>query len=244
MNTINVVMLIRDRLALTKQSIESFIHHTTVPANLTLVDDCSGPETEEYLSTLAKGSSLSLQVVRNELALGVGGSRNRGIRESESRFGKGDWLYLSDNDVYFERGWAEVLLSAAAHHPEALIIGGGCHPFMQPHAVRHPKFDAWLGMRLRLGPYELVYRDAISGYSWLLRWQTWREFGPFPDNGRGTGQSEDWAVSRRVVESGYYVGSVAPEVVHHTGATATGGEPIVGAELACAGAREKGVLVL
>lgn len=219
---LNVVMLARDRHRLTEQAVNSMYKNRTQDFDLTIVDDASDIPVSQWFHA-SQG-----HVIRNEVSAGTGAARNQGIASARRMFGDCGLLYLSDNDVYFEPGWDAVLLAAHATFPNVKIIGGGCHPFMQPAPQRHSFLGGAGSLQLI---YRMTYRDAISGYSWLLDWETWDRFGPLDANAPGVRQGEDWAMSQRVVQGGYAVGSVLPEVVLHCGVTDTFGERPPGWEL-------------
>jgi hypothetical protein len=77
-------------------------------------------------------------------------------------------------------------------------------------------------------------KDAVSGYSQLMTWKTWDKYGPF-DEGQGQQEkkimgSEDWAFCQRIIQDGFLVGSIEPEMVIHCGKTNTYGDPATGVE--------------
>lgn len=222
---INIVMLICNRPRLTAQALDS-LERNTWKYNLTIVDDSTKfnelPTRFQYA-----------QIIHNPKPGCIGAGRNAGIQASQKEFGKGQALYLSDNDVYFKPRWDQVLLVyQRLHGREVKIIGGGCHPYLQPkdYIAQGDK-------------YNLTSRDAISGYSWLLEWDTWDKFGPFVEHAVGVRQSEDWEYCQRVIQAGYLVGSVMPEVVLHTGVTDTNGKLIPGADMLYAQEFTEGVIV-
>ncbi len=225
---LNVVMLVRDRLTLTKQSIESLVKNTTSQFALTVVDDASQLETADWLRmwvrVLPVGTNMiGTLLVRNEQSTGTGAARNQGIAEARKAFGDDNLLYLSDNDIFAQPKWDEAVIAAHNVYKGIKIIGGGCHPFMQPNIHNGD-------LKNRNAP-EVVTRDAISGYSWLLSWETWDRFGVLQNTGLGVRQSEDWEYCQRITKAGYFVGSVLPEVVLHTGVFDTFGKRPPGWEL-------------
>lgn len=222
----NIVMLVQNRYKLTKQSLESLRQHTD-PAhyNLTIVDD-------ESTDFRTRGLVLrTVEEMHNATALHVSGSnhvlgalKNLGVAWSEMRFGRGDWLYLSDNDVYFLPDWLEILDETANYkESEFSLWGGQNHPYHQP-----------IGEELNLGlstNHSLKYYQALAGTSWLMRWETWDAFGPIHQGAAGPGQSEDFEFSQRIMKDGYKVGAIDPPVVLDCGITQTDGKPSPGAEM-------------
>lgn len=211
---LNIVMLVRDRKALTIQAIRSMYKNKVAPNfDLTVVDDASSELVNNWI---ARTPNVSMHVIRNEVSAGTGAARNQGVLAARARFGDDNLLYLTDNDVFFQPGWDKVLLAAHDQFRGFKIIGGGCHPFMQPHDM------PYLGVAGT--EHRMTSRDAVSGYSWLLDWGTWDTYGPLESNALGVRQGEDWSMCQRIRKAGYYVGSVTPEVVLHTGVTDTFGE--------------------
>jgi len=230
---LNCVMTVRDRPRLTEQSILSFMAHTDVEANLTVVDDGSAPETRDLLRRMALEYP-NIAALRNETSRGiVGAAKNLGVYWSEKYWGRGDWLYLSDNDAYFTPQWAGTLIRAA-HGSEIFdirLIGGQNHPYHRPcTSLEHYTVDYYVREYL-----------ALAGTSWLMRWDTWDNFGPLDANAPGVCQSEDAAFCNRIREAGGKVGAICPAVVFDTGIHQTDGKPSPGADIK---ARVEGVLYL
>lgn len=223
MTHISVVMLVRDRLRLTRQALDSLTRNSRDSGrhiNLLIVDDASRPITQKWLDTWMV--SHEAQLIRHEESRGTGWARNIGVAAARELFGTDNLLYLSDNDVFFMPGWDDALLAMHYQFGNVFkIIGAGCHPFLQPSATS-PETSTG---------YRMTTRDAVSGYSWLLDWDTWNRFGPLDAHALGVRQSEDWAMCRKVVDAGYFVGSIVPEMVIHTGLTDTFGEHPPGWEI-------------
>jgi GT2 family glycosyltransferase len=204
------------RYSLLQQTIETF--NKTVPKELihrfVFVDDCSifkiGAEN-------LFGKFPVHYKYNTKKQLGVGGSKNRGIGTHMS-LGRGKLVYLFDGDVYFTEGWLQKLLAVyEAHHDRFKIIGGGIHPYLQPRADE--------------GTIDITSHDAISGWSWLLSYETIEQYGLLADNALGTGQSEDWEYCQRIRNAGFLVGCITPQVVAHCGMTNSEGKEIVGKEV-------------
>lgn len=209
---INIVMLVKNRWALTVQALQSLKANTSMPYTLVVIDDCSQWPLGMDLQRVAMMDRLS--VLRLQHPCGVLGKlRNLGAYWSEHCFGRGDWLYFSDNDVAFLPGWAEKLTDCARENPGTLLIGGQNHPYHQP-------IGGATGDGLRL-------YAAVAGTSHLMRWSTWL-YNPYPETGgAGTGQSEDTALCRELGR----VGAIWPHVVIDASLTDSEGKPVQGVEL-------------
>lgn len=222
----NIVMVVKDRWRLTEQALESLVQNTPAELyTLTLVDDASQDfRTRRLLARFASAANVSL--LRIETSAGVvARAKNIGVAWSQQSFARGEWLYLSDNDVLFHPGWLPTL-GVCARLSECFgytLWGGQVHPF------HHPLDSTYMS-----GPNGCVLKEhgVLDGPSWLMRWRTWKELRGLRRNcAPGTGQSEDAEFCARLRSRGGRIGVVVPHVVIHTGVTNTSGEPIVGAEL-------------
>ncbi len=213
---INFTMLIRNRAVLTKQALQSLISNTHDGVTMSvLLDDRS----DEPLASWLKDCGGD----RNDTPMGTGMLRNLTVKLSEERHGRGEYLYLSDNDVYFTQGWLTKLVScyelAWSHGIRAL--GAYNHPFNQPL------------MELRFTNGMNVHTvNHLASQSMLMRWEVWDQFGPFIDTPVDkVCQSEDVVFSNKIREAGFKVGVVSPALIVNTGITNSFGEHIPGWEM-------------
>jgi len=224
----NIVMLVKDRPELTRQAITSLIDHTPAESyDLTVIDDQSqNPFMDLFSPGEWETTVLPITVLRNERSKRITGqARNLGVYWAEKFWGRGDFLYLSDNDVYFEKNWLKIL-TAALGTGLVSLIGGGTHPF---HGINQILNCGDLNGQL--GYLHAIHtHDAVSGYSHLVRWETWDKYGPMDAHAVGVGQSEDWKFCQDIIKDGGQVGTVWPEVVYATGLTDTFGKPAVGSD--------------
>lgn len=222
----NIVMLMRNRLTLTLQSLNSLYRNTPSDEfNLTLVDDDSSQGVRaalaHWISLPSHANCTLLQITRGRSITGQ--ARNLGVYWSERLCGRGDYLYLSDNDVYFTPGWLSKLVDTMDDpraFPVLKLLGGSTHPFHGANATYK-----WADKAR-----ELREHDAVSGYSHLMRWETWDKYGPLDAHAPGTGQSEDFKFCQQIIADGGRVATVWPEVVYACGITNTAGQPAVGAD--------------
>lgn len=203
-------MVTKDRPRLFEQTIRSLYVNTQTPFSLTVVDDCS----EDIKPVIDLAVEYDFQLIRNLMPTPLGESKNKAIRKLSPGL-----IYLTDNDVFFKPLWLNSLLLAWSHRPDSVaLLGGGCHQWLGTNRIESREW------------YAYHYKDAISGWSWLLERSTWERFGPLDGNALGSGQSEDWAFCQRIKAGGYEVASIWPEVVVHCGRTNTEGKPAIGAE--------------
>jgi GT2 family glycosyltransferase len=215
--SVNIVLLTRNRKALYRQCIESLHAHTDQSTfNVTVVDD--GSDEPVQVGPLQNVSVL--RVARSGHVLSQ--LKNLGVYWSEQRFGRGDWLYLGDADTYFTPGWLPKLIDTAeaTESFRFRLWGGQVHPFHQMKSV------------LEIDAITVSEHELLDGPSWLMRWQTWREFGPLDrTTAAGTCKSEDVVFGLKLCEAGHLLGCIQPHVVIHTGLRNTDGEMAVGADV-------------
>ena len=211
---LNAVMLVRDRYTLTAQAISTFLNNSALDWTLTIIDDGSFFQTKCLLDRYRATDGVA--VLRADKPVGVTGRmRNLGVYWSERMFGRGDYLYLSDNDAYFTKSWDVHLVEALEEHGEFLLLGPYRHPYHLPNRQVE----------------NVVATDAVQGLGHLMRWDTWDKYGPLDAHAPGTNQSEDFAFCQKIVKDGYLVGSIQPDVVYNCGLTGTSGAPSPGAEV-------------
>jgi glycosyltransferase involved in cell wall biosynthesis len=226
---INITVIVRDRPRLTEQCLRS-IRNTLVEGTVTILDDGSLDPTMEICQAYVSipHPSLKFHLVRNVSPTGgAGAARNQCIQVSIAKFGKGDLLYCSDNDVFFERGWLERLTASwkdlTKYHFG--LLGGCQHPYHGPlpggiHDFGMPCYDSGV---------EENY--TLPSQSWLMTWETWETYGPLEEH-KGVRQSEDWKFTEKLRAIGLKIGHLkynSPVIA--CSKTDTFGELIPGAEL-------------
>jgi len=192
---VNATMLTYGRSRLAAQAINS-MRQTNIPFSLSIFDDNG--------------------------KLGTGGARNRVIElESEDR---GEYLYLSDNDVYFLPNWLEVLLEAykfARTFYNVIAIGAYNHPYHIP-CKKIPFYCH--GKFMSIG---LVH--ALATQSWLWKWEDWDKFGPFKETAPGqVCQGDDVDMGNKIIAAGGKLAVLIPPMIVNCGITNSRGEHIPG----------------
>lgn len=236
MKKVDITIPVYNRLEHTKQTLQSLFKNTDPEMyNLYVVDDCSTDGTREWLERNSEHFDLFL----NKENIGPAATRNF-ICDWITRYSdKSKYLYLSDNDVYFTEGWLEKLIQAyeeiemlrgLSDYPEVLLLGGGCHPYLKNNSRIDVKGVEYLGQI----KFSVGLKDAVSGYSQLMTWDTWDKYGHLDTVGKDQEikimGSEDWAMCQRIIKDGYLVGSLEPEVVIATGKTNSYGALATGHE--------------
>lgn len=91
------VIVSHDRLPFLKETVNSYLDTVTVPYDLVIVDNASGPETREWLAQCG----ITTLLLSNNLYPGA--ACNRGFRMADTH----THLHRSDNDMRFLPGWAD-----------------------------------------------------------------------------------------------------------------------------------------
>ncbi len=217
----NFTLLARDRFVLTKQALDSLTQAGTEGMTITILDDRSDQPTRDLLETYG--------ALRNIKPIGTGQARNIVIAASEQYYGRGDYLYLSDNDVYFQPLWlpAMVRVYEFAERYGFKVIGAYNHPF------HHPVFTLPVQHPLLGGQLLLIHEvNALATQSMLMRWEVWDKYGPFCQTPVDkVCQSEDVDFTNKIRADGGKLGVVSPALVVNCGITNSFGEHIPGWEM-------------
>lgn len=227
----NITMLVANRPRLTKQALDSI--GDLSDATMTILDAGMNDE----VSHIARGfGGVESSYIRAQgEPCGTGPARNAVILAAEYFFGRGDYLYLSDDDVWFERSdWIDILVSSYEQMREHgyRVLAAYNHPFNGPISG-----EPWL--RTYTPGYDVRPVYAVATQSMLMSWDVWDEFGPFCDTPAGkVCQSEDVDFCNRIRAAGYKVGVISPALLVNCGITNSFGEKIVGWEMVKAEAPE------
>ena len=213
-------MLVRDRFKLTQQALSSLGYVDS----LTILDDRSENKTADFLRWW--GGVHHAFVARNDSSTGTGRARNAVIEVSQEIWGRGDYLYLSDNDVIFTPTWLQTLIDCyeAAWSSGCRVLGAVGHPYHQ-----HGETLGICSFNVRYAVQEVLAQPLQS---MLMRWEVWDEFGPFEETEVDkVCDGEDVKFSWKLAAAGYKMGVVNPPLLVNTGITNTFGDKIPGWEL-------------
>lgn len=212
---VNIAMLIRGRLRLSQQTLQSLYANTREKEfTCTVVSDSEDDfRVRNLLRSYLDHKNFSLLEVNNSGHV-LSQLKNLAIGWSSQRFGRGDWLYISDGDVFFTPAWLTKLTECAiATEPDFALWGGQIHPFHKPFEPA-------------TSPTE---HAVLDGPSWLMRWKTWNTVGPFSRrNEPGPCRSEEYPWCERLITQGRRIGVIQPHCVIHTGLTQTDGKDAPG----------------
>lgn len=100
------------------QAIESVTAQTHKDIECIVVDDCSTDNTFEEIKRAA-GNDARVHITRNDINIGAGASRRKGIEAS-----KGDYIMLLDGDDWIEPDFIEALHKRAMESGAEIVSGG------------------------------------------------------------------------------------------------------------------------
>jgi len=227
MKKVDIIIPVHNRLEHTIQTLDSLILNTDSELfNLYVVDDKSNDHVYQELEMYKRRAPIPFYLSHNFENIGPGASRNAICNMIKEDRNRSKYLYHSDNDVYFKTGWLERLIQVYEYAENCQfkikVLGASCHPYLQS-SERLPIPLGYIGLK-----------DAVSGYSQFMTWETWEKYGPFDETMRGQEKkimgSEDWAFCQKIVRDGYRVGSIEPEIIVPCGKTNTYGEKATGHE--------------
>lgn len=223
----NIVILTRNRESLKRQAVDTLYRNTEQGSfNLTIIDDESIklPVYPDIMHQRFDWTSLTI-----ERSKGITGqARNLGVYWAEKYWGRGDYLYLSDDDLYFTPYWLQKLINHI-EHTNITLIGGWNHPFLQPKADTLKASSS--AYTASFDDMKFALHDAVAGASQLMRWETWDKYSPLDAHAPGVGQSEDWKFCQDIIKDGGRVGSIYPRVVLNCGITNSLSQPSPGADV-------------
>jgi GT2 family glycosyltransferase len=202
-----VIVPTRDRQDLLLDMVRSLAACAPAPDELVVVDDGSASPVEQAIRAVAV--PFPVRVLRNELSLGPGAARNRGVHLS-----RGDVLLFTDDDCVVDPGWvgalARPLIGGA---PKLGGVGGRVlardrdvfSRYYEFHRVLEPRpHDAENPDRI---PYLVTANCAIRRDAFM------RACGF--DARIPLAGGEDAALSMRLVKRGYFLEHAPDAVVQH-----------------------------
>lgn len=190
-------MPVKDRLNLTRQTIESLFNNTKYPFELIIISDNSGQETVDYLKSISGKARVTL--MRD--AKGCAVARNAGMAVAKNS----QYYYHSDNDIYFTEGWLGKMIKIMETSKKIGVLGGKGHAY---HGAIESRDVGGLGI-------EICYQQP--GFSMLIRRETWLDTGPFLHYPTQELGKEDCKFCTLASEKGWEIARMKNQVIYHCG---------------------------
>lgn len=205
MNKLAVIIASYERPRLLAQTIESMFKNADTVPELVVIDCFSqDPGVGEYIS---QNNNLIDKYFRYPFRAPIHTVKNKGYLMAT----RSEYLYFSDNDMYFEPHWDTRLIKVLEAKPEIGIVGGLHHP--------HHQID---GTEI-IDNQAIVYSNEQPGYSMMMRMKDFKVIGPwFSDVPVG---GEDSNLCRMTELAGFKIAALATPAVLHCGASGSHGNP-------------------
>jgi glycosyltransferase involved in cell wall biosynthesis len=106
----NIILLTRDRPRLLRQCLDSLFgsaagrklpRHHPHPFTLTVIDDGTTDNAAQRILSDLPRNCCRLEVFRNS-GHNIGELKSAGVVSADLYFGRGEWLCIADNDVYWQ----------------------------------------------------------------------------------------------------------------------------------------------
>lgn len=202
-----ICVVCHDRLAYTRECLESLVANTRLPHRIVVVDNASTDGTPAYLRDMLRTRAIQAVILNDENRY-PGAACNQGWHEGIRGMPDAAYLVRSDNDMLYDHGWDREVHECFEAIP---ALGQLSSMNMDEHwRDRHgpPPMVPLTGGRKTIN----VYWDRVGGNAAIRRalWDAGVRYGdaPWPEM-----PYEDSALSRQIGEMGWIVGSVLPKLV-------------------------------
>jgi len=212
--TIPIIIPCFNRLRLVRQTLDSLVENTPRKLyQLIVVDDGSTDGTREWL----KEQRIDKLIFQENK--GPGGAKNTGVKAS----GKTEYLYISDSDMYFKKGWLNALIDIYQQLPEIGILGALGHPWWPTIG------EAYVGGTPgEKAGTRVCFAEQLPGYSWFMKREIWDKCGPLQE--KTAYGVDDTEFCNKVKALGYKLGRLDEELVLHCGIKRADGSITYGAD--------------
>lgn len=141
------------------QFIKSIINSTIKPNKVIFVDDCSTDESLSVLSLSLKGTSLNVEVIRNDVNKGFAWSLNKGLEYVESEF-----IARVDPDDYVASERFEKQLSFLRKNPQFDLVGSNVYYVRNKKVISHsnvPLDSGEISTKIRSGQLPMIHGSVM-----------------------------------------------------------------------------------
>jgi GT2 family glycosyltransferase len=209
---VSIVTLSWNAPEYTKTALASIRRFTTVPHEVIVVDNGSGPETTAWLRTVA-----DVRVVWNAENLGFAHGCNQGIAAA-----RGSYVVLLNNDVVVTEGWLDDLLDAHRRNPGIGVTAPRSNRIAGNQLVADATYGDLDAMHRFAAGRRAAFRkagyftDRAIGFCLCIDRRVIDEIGGI-DERYGIGNFEDDDFCIRVRAAGYAIYVCDDVFIHHFG---------------------------
>lgn len=116
---LSIIVLTRNRLEYTKQTIAALVANTTAPHEFIFIDNCSNDGTKKYLRSIKGRTNAKKEVlIFNRYNYGVAGGRNAGMIQA-----RGQYIMTIDNDIVVPKDYDKHIIAACNNIKDLGMIG-------------------------------------------------------------------------------------------------------------------------
>lgn len=211
---VSIVIPVHNKSTITRQCLDTLLAESTagLDREIIVVDDGSTDATPAALAAYGN----RIRVLRNDNALGFAGACNAGVIAAQHNF-----IVLLNNDTIPTSGWLQALVSHAAAHPEAAVVG--VKLLFPNETIQH----AGVVFGLDSKPHHIYAGfpsdhpattssrryQVVTAACALFRREPWEELGGLDTSYHNGWEDVDFCL--RAGEAGYEVHYCAESVVYH-----------------------------
>lgn len=137
--------------------LDSILNQTCTDYEVICINDCSPDGCQSILEEYQKSNPEKLNVLVNEQNMGLGRTRERGIRHS-----RGEWLLFIDSDDYVRNDYIETYLKAMEQGDYDVIAGGYVRDVegnLEEHKVT---YDEWTIITYPIACAKLIRKRFLT----------------------------------------------------------------------------------
>jgi len=199
----------------TKKCLESITRLSYSPKRLEVIIIDNGSTDETLRQVTVNIYELTIRVIKNKKNLGFGRAVNQGIRRA-----KGELVFITNNDVVFEKDSIKTLVSYLNRHPEIGVVGGKILSLRSPKTILSAghKMNPWTGnVYPSPNPEKLKEVDWIQGAGMLIPKKVIKKVGLLDES--YSHFFEDFDLCLRIKRSGFKVTYFPKAIFWHGGST-------------------------
>ncbi len=212
-----IIIPCKDGLPYTKACLKSIERNTNAPHKIIVVDDGSGPETQQFLK-----KQRLCEVIRNQKNLGFPFSSNKGASKVKSNF-----FVIMNNDVEVTENWLTMLLDTMKANPKIGILGPTTNRISGPqqdpnaHYNSRAELQKYAETIRNRKPPRVEYWPRIVFFCVMIRTALYKQIGGLDEN-FGLGNFEDDDYCLRATLTGWNCAIDHNVFVHHYGSKTFG----------------------
>ncbi|QDT76779.1 SPBc2 prophage-derived glycosyltransferase SunS [Gimesia maris] len=207
----SIIVVTHNQLRYTRNCLDSLKMRTSVPFEITVVDNGSQDGTVEYINSLP-----DVKLISNRDNKGFPAAVNQGLKVAN-----GKNILLLNNDTIVTTCWLQRMLKTLYSHDRVGLVGPVTNHISGPQQIEvsYQHLNELDGFAWDLGRTlngQSISTDRLVGYCLLFKREIVDQIGLF-DERFGIGNFEDDDFCRRAIQAGYNLLIAKDAFVHHFG---------------------------